>query len=173
MQSVYNPQDLLHLPPMVEAPYGHGIMEPYYGPEWGFMEPPTHVITLPRCKVCEDAGKSPQEFHSHWVRDSKEPNAKVTCPTLLSQKCNYCKKKGHTIKYCDRLKKKEQNHRGNQPAMRQQSDVRQQPVMRQQPGTGYEEGEIADDASTGTMSTMSEHDWPAVGDGRSFISTTF
>jgi hypothetical protein len=85
----------------------------------------------------------------------------------------FLKKKGHTIKYCDRLKKKEQNHRGNQPAMRQQSDVRQQPVMRQQPGTGYEEGEIADDASTGTMSTMSEHDWPAVGDGRSFISTTF
>ena len=153
---VYHPtQDQLHMPPMVEAPYGHGIMEPYYGPVWGFTEPPTHVITLPHCKVCEDAGKSPREFHSHWVRESREPGAKVTCPLLLSQKCNYCKKKGHTIKYCERLKKKEQRMCN--------------PVMFRQPEFGYrvqdEEGEVHDndDDTTRTMSTISENDWPIVG----------
>jgi protein nanos 1 len=51
----------------------------------------------PNCKVCRDAGKSEQEYSSHWVRDK---NGRVTCPTLLSQKCRNCGKSGHTIKYC-------------------------------------------------------------------------
>jgi hypothetical protein len=150
MQVYYPTQDHVYMtPPMVEAPYGHGIMEPYYGPTWGFIEPPTHVITLPHCKVCEDAGKSPMEFHNHWVRESREPDAKVTCPLLLSQKCNYCKKKGHTIKYCERLKKKE--HR-----MRNTSLEHSYPI---------EEGEVRDneDDTTRTMSTVSEDVFPIVG----------
>lgn len=102
----------------VEAPHGFGIMEPYYGPEYGFQCPPsvmeeiiascTYQITLPYCKVCDDAGKSLKEVHSHWVKETSDPGSKVVCPTLLKQKCNYCKKAGHTIKYCDRLKEKEQ-----------------------------------------------------------------
>lgn len=51
----------------------------------------------PNCKVCRDAGKSEQECSSHWVR---EKNGRVTCPTLLSQKCRNCGKSGHTVKYC-------------------------------------------------------------------------
>ena len=156
MMQYYDEQPL-HMPPMVEAPYGFGIMEPYYGPQWGFVEPPTHVITLPHCKVCEDAGKSPREFHSHWVRESKEPNAKVTCPTLLSQKCNYCKRRGHTIKYCERLKKKEQKRRDMEYTLSR---------MSRQPDTGYgmEEGEdYSDESDTRTMSTLSENEWPIVG----------
>jgi protein nanos 1 len=51
----------------------------------------------PNCKVCRDAGKSEQEYSSHRVRDK---NGRVTCPTLLSQKCRNCGKNGHTIKYC-------------------------------------------------------------------------
>jgi len=51
----------------------------------------------PNCKVCRDAGKSEAEYSSHWVRDKV---GRVTCPTLLSQKCRNCGKSGHTIKYC-------------------------------------------------------------------------
>ena len=55
------------------------------------------------CNVCFDAGKTESEYTSHYVRASKEPNAKVVCPTLLALECNYCFKKGHTVKYCDVL----------------------------------------------------------------------
>lgn len=57
----------------------------------------TFKMTTPNCKVCRDAGKSEQEYSSHRVRDK---NGRVTCPTLLSQKCRNCGKNGHTIKYC-------------------------------------------------------------------------
>ena len=52
------------------------------------------------CKVCKDAGKNETEYTSHWVRDAPGPNGKVVCPTLLSQKCKYCRKYGHTPKHC-------------------------------------------------------------------------
>ena len=54
-------------------------------------------MSKPNCKVCRDAGKSQQEYSSHWVRDK---TGRVTCPTLLSQQCRNCGKSGHTIKYC-------------------------------------------------------------------------
>jgi Nanos RNA binding domain len=54
-------------------------------------------MSRPNCKVCRDAGKTEQEYSSHWVRDKA---GRVTCPTLLSQKCRNCGKSGHTIKYC-------------------------------------------------------------------------
>jgi hypothetical protein len=54
-------------------------------------------MSKPNCKVCRDAGKSEQEYSSHWVRDK---TGRVTCPTLLSQQCRNCGKSGHTIKYC-------------------------------------------------------------------------
>lgn len=57
---------------------------------------PTFKMTT-NCKVCRDAGKSEQEYSSHRVRDK---NGRVTCPTLLSQKCRNCGKNGHTVKYC-------------------------------------------------------------------------
>ena len=59
------------------------------------------------CKVCQDAGKSLAEFTSHNVRESKDPNARVTCPKLLSQECRFCFKAGHTIKFCNQIKKQE------------------------------------------------------------------
>ena len=57
----------------------------------------TFKMSKPNCKVCRDAGKSEQECSSHWVRDKA---GRVTCPTLLSQKCHNCGKSGHTLKYC-------------------------------------------------------------------------
>ena len=52
------------------------------------------------CKVCKDAKKSESVYTSHQVRDTK---GKVVCPTLLSQKCKFCKEKGHTPKHCPKL----------------------------------------------------------------------
>jgi protein nanos 1 len=55
------------------------------------------------CKVCKDTGKSASVFNSHSVRDA---NGQVVCPTLLKQNCTFCKKAGHTAKYCPKLKGK-------------------------------------------------------------------
>lgn len=59
----------------------------------------------PFCKVCCDAGKSEEEYTSHYVRDR---DGKTVCPTLLNQECRYCFQRGHTVKFCDVLKKREQ-----------------------------------------------------------------
>lgn len=60
------------------------------------------------CKVCKDAGKTETEYVSHYVKDK---TGKITCPTLLNQACRYCKKNGHTVKFCPTLKLKEKNNR--------------------------------------------------------------
>ena len=60
----------------------------------------------PCCKVCVDAGKSEKEYSNHYVKDL---NGNVTCPTLLSQECRYCKKKGHTTSHCTTLKKQKES----------------------------------------------------------------
>jgi len=56
----------------------------------------------PCCKVCMDAGKSEKEYSSHWVKDTQ---GAVICPTLLGQKCRYCDRSGHTVKFCVELEK--------------------------------------------------------------------
>jgi hypothetical protein len=56
----------------------------------------------PCCKVCMDAGKSEKEYSSHWVKDTQ---GAVICPTLLGQKCRYCDKSGHTVKFCLEIEK--------------------------------------------------------------------
>ncbi len=55
------------------------------------------------CKVCHDAGKPKSVYTSHFPRRSPATNSPVICPTLLSQSCNYCHQKGHTIRYCSTL----------------------------------------------------------------------
>ena len=57
----------------------------------------------PFCKVCKDSGKTEDEYTSHFVRESASPDAVVVCPTLLSQACRYCRKDGHTVRYCPSL----------------------------------------------------------------------
>jgi Nanos RNA binding domain len=58
----------------------------------------------PYCKVCHDAGKPSSIYNSHYVKDT---TGKVVCPTLNAVECRYCYKKGHTVKYCNVLKKNE------------------------------------------------------------------
>ena len=53
------------------------------------------------CKVCMDANKPKSVYSTHRVKQ----NGVVVCPTLLSQECKYCHKKGHTVKFCATLKK--------------------------------------------------------------------
>ena len=58
------------------------------------------------CKVCQDAGKPEAIYRSHFTRETRDPNARITCPTLLALECRYCYKAGHTVKYCKVLKDK-------------------------------------------------------------------
>ena len=66
------------------------------------------------CKVCQDAGKSESEYLSHFTRETRDPNSKVTCPTLLALECRYCYKNGHTVKYCPVLKDNEKQQKREQ-----------------------------------------------------------
>lgn len=63
-------------------------------------------VVSPFCKVCKDAGKSPDLYYSHFPASKGKNN--ILCPTLLSQECRYCHEKGHTPKYCPILKAKEE-----------------------------------------------------------------
>lgn len=70
------------------------------------------------CKVCQDAGKSEEIYRSHFIRETRDPNSRVICPTLLSQECRFCFKKGHTTKYCSTLKENERNKQQQQRALK-------------------------------------------------------
>lgn len=58
------------------------------------------------CKVCEAAKKPMNMVTSHSTRSR---DGVTTCPTLLSQECKHCGKKGHTVKYCSKKIKEENN----------------------------------------------------------------
>ena len=62
----------------------------------------------PFCKVCFDAGKSENEYTSHYVKDAPGPHGVVVCPTLFNLNCRHCRKSGHTTSHCVELKKKKQ-----------------------------------------------------------------
>jgi hypothetical protein len=70
------------------------------------------------CKVCQDAGKSEAEFRSHFTRESRDPNSKVTCPLLLALECRYCYKNGHTVKYCPIIKEREKQNKREEASYR-------------------------------------------------------
>ena len=75
---------------------------------------PAKVIVLKKyCKVCHDSGKTEAEYTSHYTRENRDPNSKVTCPILKSLECRYCCKSGHTVKYCPILKNKNYNNHNN------------------------------------------------------------
>ena len=70
------------------------------------------------CKVCKDAGKSEEEYTSHFVRATPDKNAPIVCPVLLSIECRFCRKNGHTESYCKdkAILKKRAEKRTNQVA---------------------------------------------------------
>lgn len=80
------------------------------------------------CKVCHDAGKSEAEYRSHFTRESRDPNSKVTCPTLLALECRYCYKNGHTVKYCPTLKDNEKQRKREEASERRTEAARKAEV---------------------------------------------
>ena len=64
------------------------------------------------CSICKSAGKSVEEYTSHFVRENRDPNSRVVCPVLLDSVCRYCGKKGHMKSHCHILKKR--NEKRNQ-----------------------------------------------------------
>jgi len=54
------------------------------------------------CSYCKAAGKSEADYSNHWVKD--KVGGKVVCPALLANECGYCHAKGHTPKFCPKLK---------------------------------------------------------------------
>jgi len=53
---------------------------------------------MPFCRFCFD--NKIDGPHNHYIRESKEPSSRVTCPLLLNTQCVKCNKKGHTANYC-------------------------------------------------------------------------
>lgn len=76
------------------------------------------------CKVCQDAGKTEEEYRSHFTRESVDPKSKVVCPTLLALKCRFCNNNGHTIKYCNAAKNYEKTQKYYEDAVRRNDNVK-------------------------------------------------
>jgi hypothetical protein len=65
----------------------------------------------PYCGVCFKAKQPASVYNSHWTRMNPNPRSPITCPLILQTTCNYCKKKGHSAKYCPVAEKKEMRRR--------------------------------------------------------------
>jgi len=65
----------------------------------------------PYCGVCFKAKQPASVYNSHWTRMNPNPRSPITCPLILQTICNYCKKKGHSAKYCPVAEKKEKRRR--------------------------------------------------------------
>ena len=88
----------------------------------------SHVVNQTmKCKVCFDSGKTVKEYSNHWVKDK---TGKVICPTLLSLKCRYCDKTGHTVKFCTMLKNREKNENKKEPKKEKKQESTQTETKR-------------------------------------------
>jgi hypothetical protein len=81
-----------------------------------FSKRNTQVSVKKSCKFCKDAGKSEEEYMSHFLRESKDPKSRITCPTLLAIECRYCFKKGHTVSKCSKLLKEKNGEKKKVPS---------------------------------------------------------
>jgi hypothetical protein len=59
----------------------------------------------PYCATCFRAGKSYEEYTSHWTKTTPGPDGIVVCPVILDTICSYCHEKGHWLKFCKKLLK--------------------------------------------------------------------
>jgi len=57
----------------------------------------------PFCGTCYKAGRSREEYTSHFTRKTKDTNSEVVCPLILNSTCSNCQKLGHWRKYCPDL----------------------------------------------------------------------
>jgi hypothetical protein len=62
-----------------------------------------------QCTVCKSRGLPESVWKSHNVRKTPHPESMITCPTILNNKCSYCKEIGHLVSRCP-VKKMEEKH---------------------------------------------------------------
>lgn len=56
--------------------------------------------TKPYCRACHNAGKTIEDYTSHWTRSSPGSDGVIICPLILSSECGYCHAVGHWTKFC-------------------------------------------------------------------------
>ena len=81
----------------------------------------------PFCGICKKAGKTQQEFTSHFVKNA--PNGEVVCPTLLGTECRYCHDFGHTKAHCPKLVEKA-SHQASYEKQQRANDKKRKAVNR-------------------------------------------
>jgi hypothetical protein len=74
----------------------------------------TAVAKKPFCGACQKAGKTEQEYTSHWTRSNPGKDGTVTCPFILNSVCGYCRNSGHWKKFCPVLEQKEKDKKKSQ-----------------------------------------------------------
>ena len=52
------------------------------------------------CGVCKKAGKSEEEYTSHFTKSVPGPKGVPTCPLILSSVCKCCFIRGHFVDHC-------------------------------------------------------------------------
>lgn len=52
------------------------------------------------CPVCASAGMPQEVYSSHYVRETRDPASRVTCPTIKFNKCGKCGRTGHFASTC-------------------------------------------------------------------------
>jgi hypothetical protein len=113
------------------------------------------IIKKPYCKVCHDAGKHESEYTNHWVKDL---NGKTICPTLLNTECRYCFKRGHTAKFCSKIKNKE-----NEQTIKIQNKTK---TNQNKPTNGfavlYNDDDVDDDKEEATNEIPIEKSWASI-----------
>lgn len=77
----------------------------------------------PFCGVCFKAKQPAYVYNNHWTRMNPNPRSPITCPLILQTICNYCKKKGHSAKYCPVAEKKAKRRRSRSSSVSSQSHV--------------------------------------------------
>ena len=88
----------------------------------------SRIINKPCCTVCKTVGLSEKEYSSHYVKNRE---GIVICPTLLSQECRFCFKKGHTVKFCSELANKKTNDAKNDAKKQYIQHIQQQHIQQQ------------------------------------------
>jgi len=65
---------------------------------------------------------------SHFLRESKDPDSRIVCPTLLAIECRFCFKRGHTVSKCAKLAKQKNNNSVNDAPVKKAWSENTRPV---------------------------------------------
>ena len=93
------------------------------------------VFQKMHCKVCESARKSTDVIASHYP---KNRDGVTVCPTLLSQECRGCGKKGHTIGYCPHKASTIQTPQKQTPSIKAKAPTAKKPKQQEEYNVLYE-----------------------------------